>query len=235
MSQQPDLNWRPVLRSRVLVAAGALVLWVLGIEARLFILQVREHDHLVSRAERQQMSTIVAPAKRGEIFDRNGRLLAYSVDADTIYAVPTDIPDAAQAATALCTALDDCTAKMRDELRERLSQQRSFVYVRRRATPMQAKRVAALGLPVSTSPASTPDCSRDTAEPINESSPSNSRLTQMRSAWKVRVAGSIRCHPRAATARRTISARRPVVSMRPSPRARTIARATCRDRRSSPN
>ena len=37
------------------------------------------------------MSTMPAPAKRGEIFDRNGRLLAYSVDADTIYAVPTEI------------------------------------------------------------------------------------------------------------------------------------------------
>ena len=92
------------------------------------------------------MSTVAAPAKRGEIFDRNGRLLAYSVDADTIYAVPTEIADAAKTAAALCDALDDCTRKMRDELRDRLAQQRSFVYVRRRATPMQAKRVAALGL-----------------------------------------------------------------------------------------
>ena len=47
-------------------------------------------------------------------------------------------------------------------------------------------------------------CSREAARPINESSPSSSRLTQMRSAWKVRVAGSIRCQPRAATPRRTI-------------------------------
>ena len=42
------------------------------------------------------MSTVAAPAKRGEIFDRNGRLLAYSVDADTIYAVPTEIADAGE-------------------------------------------------------------------------------------------------------------------------------------------
>ena len=92
------------------------------------------------------MSTVIAPAKRGEIFDRSGRLLAYSVDADTIYAVPTEIEDAATAAALLCEALADCTKKSRDELRERLSQDRSFVYVRRRASPMQAKRVAALDL-----------------------------------------------------------------------------------------
>ena len=79
-----------------MVAAGALVLWVAGIEARLLTLQVVQHDDLVARAERQQMSTVPAPAKRGEIFDRNGRLLAYSVDADTIYAVPTEISDPAK-------------------------------------------------------------------------------------------------------------------------------------------
>ena len=135
-----------MLKSRLMVAAGVLGLWVLGIETRLIVLQVWQHDHLVSRAEKQQLSTVAVPAKRGEIFDRNGRLLAYSVDADTISAVPTEISDPRKTAAALCEALDDCTKKMQDELRERLEQPRSFVYVRRRATPMQAKRVAALGL-----------------------------------------------------------------------------------------
>jgi cell division protein FtsI (penicillin-binding protein 3) len=135
-----------MLKSRLMVAAGALVLWALAIEVRLVVLQVVQHNQLVARAERQQMSTVLAPAKRGEIFDRSGRLLAYSVDADTIYAVPTEISDAAKTAATLCDALQDCTRKSRDELRERLSQKREFVYVRRRASPMQAKRVAALGL-----------------------------------------------------------------------------------------
>ena len=129
-----------------MAAAVVLVLWVIAIEVRLVVLQVLQHDQLVARAERQQMSTLPAPAKRGEIFDRNGRLLAYSVDADTIYAVPTEVTDAAHTAAALCDALDDCTGKMRDELRDRLAQNRAFVYVRRRATPLQAKRVAALAL-----------------------------------------------------------------------------------------
>jgi cell division protein FtsI (penicillin-binding protein 3) len=135
-----------MLRSRLMVAAAALVLWVIAIEVRLVVLQVMQHDQLVARADRQQTSTITTPAKRGEIYDRNGRLLAYSVDADTIYAVPTEISDSAKTAAALCNALDDCTKKMREELRERLAQNRSFVFVRRRATPMQAKRIAALEL-----------------------------------------------------------------------------------------
>ena len=35
MSVQPDPLWRPVLKSRLMAAAGVLVLWVIGIEARI--------------------------------------------------------------------------------------------------------------------------------------------------------------------------------------------------------
>jgi cell division protein FtsI (penicillin-binding protein 3) len=139
--------WRPVIQQRIVVAASILGFWALALESRLVWLQVVTHDALVARAERQQNSELTAPAKRGEIFDRRGRLLAYSVDADTIYAVPSDIQDPGKAATALCHALDDCSKKEEAQLAERLGRQRrAFEYVKRRATPLEAKRVAALGL-----------------------------------------------------------------------------------------
>ena len=46
-----------------MVAAGALVLWALAIEVRLIVLQVMQHDQLVARAERQQMSTVRRPGE----------------------------------------------------------------------------------------------------------------------------------------------------------------------------
>ena len=150
MAAQPDLNWRPVLRRRLMGAVGVLACWVLAIEVRLVVLQVWQHDQLTLRAERQQSETQKTPGKRGEIVDRHGRLLAYSVDADTIYAVPTDIADPIKAAAALCGAFDECDKKDRDQLVERLTRKRrngsptSFQYVRRRATPIEAKRIAAL-------------------------------------------------------------------------------------------
>ncbi len=135
-----------------MVAAGVLACWVLAIETRLVVLQVLQHDELSQRAERQQSETQKTPGKRGEIVDRHGRLLAYSVDADTIYAVPTDIADLAAAAAQLCRVLDECDKQVREQLLERLSRKRkngsptSFQYVKRRATPLEAKRVAALEL-----------------------------------------------------------------------------------------
>jgi cell division protein FtsI (penicillin-binding protein 3) len=138
--------WRTTMKRRLAVAAALFLLWSGAIEARLVYLQVYKHAELSARAERQQMRTIEAPAKRGELLDRHGRVLAYSVDADTIYAVPTDIADANEAAAALCGALADCTAKERKALADRIDRGRAFVYVRRQVSPDQARRVAALDL-----------------------------------------------------------------------------------------
>ncbi|HEX6051685.1 MAG TPA: penicillin-binding protein [Gemmatimonadaceae bacterium] len=145
MAEQP-FNWRPTLRRRVLVAGAILALWTIGIEARLVYLQIVAHDDLAARAERQQLRTLEVPAKRGEIYDREGRMLAYSVDADTVYAVPVEISDVKKTAAALCSALEDCDARERKALEERLGRQRAFVYVKRRITPAEARAVAALNL-----------------------------------------------------------------------------------------
>ena len=145
MAEQP-FTWRPTIAKRVAVAAAVFAVWTLGIEIRLIYLQVVSHADLVARAERQQMRTVPSPAKRGEISDRHGRVLAYSVDADTIYAVPHEIEDKARTATALCGALADCHAKDRAALLERLSGDRAFIYVKRRVTPLEARHVAALNL-----------------------------------------------------------------------------------------
>lgn len=129
-----------------MVAAVVLVVWTISIEARLIFLQVYSHQELSQRAERQQMRTAPLPAKRGEIVDRRGRLLAYSVDAETIYAVPYEIKDAARSAAALCGALNDCGNKEQATIAARLARDNAFVYVRRRVSPDEARKVAELKL-----------------------------------------------------------------------------------------
>jgi len=143
---KPAKAWRTTLKSRIVVAAVGLFVWSAGIEARLIYLQVYRHAELAARAERQQLRTVAASGKRGEILDREGHVFAYSVDADSIYSVPTEIADPAKAASSLCGALGDCTFADRQALAERIRRGRAFVYVRRQVTPDQARRVAALEL-----------------------------------------------------------------------------------------
>jgi cell division protein FtsI (penicillin-binding protein 3) len=147
VADQPANVLRATLKHRVAVAFGFLLLWAVGIEARLVYLQVFRYDELATRAERQQSRTIEAPAKRGDILDRHGHILAYSVDADTIYAVPSEFGDPEAGVAAVCRALADCDAKERQVMVERIRKGKYFAYVRRQVWPDQAKRVAALDLP----------------------------------------------------------------------------------------
>jgi len=146
MAARTPPDWRIVLKGRIIVAAGFLGLWAAGIEARLVYLQVICRADLVARAERQQMHTIPTPARRGDILDRRGHVLATSVDADSIYAVPSEIGDPASTVAKLCDALGDCKPKERQALIDRLSRQKQFAYIRRQVSPDDARRVAALNL-----------------------------------------------------------------------------------------
>ena len=146
MAEKPALAWRITLKRRLIVAVAVLVAWSAAIEARLVYLQVGRHADLMARAERQQLRTVETTAKRGDILDRSGRVLAYSVEADSIYAVPTDISDPAAAAAALCGALEDCGFRERQALARRIRDGRAFAYVRRQVSPDEARRVAALEL-----------------------------------------------------------------------------------------
>jgi cell division protein FtsI/penicillin-binding protein 2 len=146
MAAPPSSAWRPRLKRRTIFAAGTLAVWAVGIEARLVHLQLLRHGDLVTRAERQQLGTSEAPAKRGDIVDRRGHVLATSVDADTIYAVPSDIDDPGGTVERLCAAFGDCSEKERQALSERLRQRKAFAYVRRQVSPDQKRRVENLNL-----------------------------------------------------------------------------------------
>lgn len=139
-------RWRLVIGRRVAGAAIIFACWTAAIEARLVYLQVVQHEQMLDRAARQQMRTVPASAQRGEILDRRGRVLAYSVDADTVYAVPTEIDAPEQAAAALCGVLDDCAVEEQRRIARRLGQRRAFAYVRRQISPDEARRIAALKL-----------------------------------------------------------------------------------------
>ena len=138
-------DWRKTVRPRLAFVGTLLVLWSLGIVARLVYLQVFQHDALVARAESQQSQTIELNPRRGRILDRDGRVLAYSVDGDVIYAVPSDVKDPEALATALCDALDDCDGEERKSLVQRLDSRRGRATILSTLSPEEADGIASLG------------------------------------------------------------------------------------------
>ncbi len=93
------------MSARALWACGAAALFILVIIARLVYLQIIVADTYAAQAEAQRTCEVEVSAKRGAIYDRNGNVLAMSVDATTVYVNPSQIVDAEAAADILVQML----------------------------------------------------------------------------------------------------------------------------------
>ncbi len=134
-----------MVRLRLMLVALSACLWALVVVMRLVQIQLMDRASYERQAARQSERTINLDPRRGAIVDRSGHPLAVSVDAESIYAVPQDIEDAAGTAAALARALG-LDASARKELHAQLEKTRAFVWVRRKVDPGTARAVRALQL-----------------------------------------------------------------------------------------
>ena len=129
-------------RARLLLFGGLLGLWVFAISARLVYVQVFQRDAYVQRAARQQQRRTEVSPQRGIIYDRNGQELAMSVQVDSVYAVPVEVPDQANTATILARVLGADA----EEILARMKAQKNFAWVARKIDAETAERIRALNL-----------------------------------------------------------------------------------------
>ena len=128
--------------SRLFKFGAFLFVWALIIGARLTLLQVVHYREWVQRADRQQQRTVEISPQRGIIYDRNGQALAMTVQVDSIFAVPSEIPD--QKTTAALLA--GVTGEDADSLLEHMQAEKNFAWIARKVDGETAARVKSLNL-----------------------------------------------------------------------------------------
>jgi cell division protein FtsI/penicillin-binding protein 2 len=124
-------------RARALVLLLLVSLAATAVGARLIWWQVMEREWLATMALHQLAQEQMLPAERGEITDRNGELLATSVELPSIYATPPSIEDPGLASALLASALE----LPAEEVHARLAGGRAWVWLKRRVAPEVAQRV----------------------------------------------------------------------------------------------
>jgi len=129
-------------RRRARVVLGAVLLSFLALSFRLVNVQASRADEFADLARRQRFRTIELPAIRGAIYDRDGRDLAVSIPARTIYGNPKEVTDPAATARALSPVIGVSAGSLERTLRK----DRGFVYLARRVEVDVAARVAELDL-----------------------------------------------------------------------------------------
>ena len=104
-----------------------MVLFALVV-ARLLWLQVIDAPNLSTKAQSLHTTNVTLTAKRGTIYDRNGNVLATSIECRTIYCNPKEVTNKSTCAQELASALGGTA----DDYLSTLSQDTTFAYVQRR-------------------------------------------------------------------------------------------------------
>lgn len=132
----------PATRSRLvqwLLFAGFAVLGL-----RALYLQGLSTEFLQRQGEARYERTLEMPASRGKILDRNGVVLASSVPARAVWAIPEDVPVGSPGMADLARLLD---MPQRDLENRLTNADRKFVYLKRQLPLDVAAEIRALGIP----------------------------------------------------------------------------------------
>ncbi len=130
----------PVWRSRLIVAGFALAF--LALAGRAAWVQVFGNEFYQRQGEVRFARTLELPANRGRVLDRNGLILATSVVAQSVWAIPEDIDRTHPKLPEMARLLDIPLA----ELNRRLDSHPTFVWVRRQVDEPIALKVRELGI-----------------------------------------------------------------------------------------
>jgi cell division protein FtsI (penicillin-binding protein 3) len=120
-----------------------MVLGYGAVVAKLAYLQLHKGESLKAVAARQHKKIVSLKPERGNLLDRRGKALAVSIEAASVYANPEDVVSVKKTGRALSRVLKVKSS----DVRRRLAQDKSFVWVRRQVDPPKAEQVRHLGLP----------------------------------------------------------------------------------------
>lgn len=132
-------NQRPMrLRLIGLFALG----WTGLLLSRMWSLQVSDFETWQDWAIKQHVAEVEIAAERGPVLDRHGKLLAVSVPAESVYVRPKQVKDKDAAARELAALLEMKPAA----IREKLSSNQPFVWIKRQVPRYQVEKVASLSI-----------------------------------------------------------------------------------------
>ncbi|MDD8025277.1 MAG: penicillin-binding protein 2 [Acidobacteriota bacterium] len=131
-------------RRRIRVTAFFCALWLLVVFGRLIQLQVFSHGRALEQVTAQNQRMITIQADRGTIYDRNGRILARSLPARTIYYAPANPQESLAARFEPIKRLRD-KLDLSDEdlarIQGQLADNDKYIILKRKADPDLAAQV----------------------------------------------------------------------------------------------
>jgi len=133
---------------RFMLVVAVFALWIGGISIRLVNLQITQHAWLKEKALDNRQDVKQTQMLRGTIYDRNGRALAMSLRAKTLYADSTEIEDPAATAKVLAKVLKLDANQIAAQIKIGKEKRRRFVPIAKKLDGEAEQRInRALDIP----------------------------------------------------------------------------------------
>ena len=142
--QIDDFGVRTETARRLRLLVRIVFVWAGVLLARLFVLQIVQHDTYVHLAQSQQEKLVKIQPPRGAILDRTGRRLAMSLPVDSVFVNPLLLKDVGMACAVLSKFLNLDSKDLMDRLQMAIAQHRGFLWVKRKISPEESERLRSL-------------------------------------------------------------------------------------------
>ncbi|MFH1996189.1 MAG: penicillin-binding transpeptidase domain-containing protein [Candidatus Omnitrophota bacterium] len=109
---------------------------------RLYYLQIISHTAFSKVADRQQKLTIELDPKRGTIYDREMRILALNLNADSVYAKPRRITNKQEVSKKIAAAL----SMSEETVMKKIDRDKVFVWVKRKVSDEESEAIRDLAI-----------------------------------------------------------------------------------------
>ncbi len=122
-----------------------LILFIIGfgiVWEKIYDIQILQHGKFLNLSNRQYYRTLSPMPVRGTIYDRAGRELAVSVEADSVYANPLELDDPYKTANIISQTLKVDSSRLFREF----NKEKGFIWIKRKVTPDEADAVESLNI-----------------------------------------------------------------------------------------
>lgn len=128
---------------KLAMVCGFLCLFGIALFAKLFYLQIVQHEELLSRSEKQYLQTVKVFYGRGKILDRNLNELAANIEVESVYVNPRNIVNKEYTARTLASLL----ALDGERTFRKISSKKQFVWIKRKCDLNETAELRHLDLP----------------------------------------------------------------------------------------
>ncbi len=134
------------IRKRIVTLFLFFILGFSVLIGRVFWVQVVRGAELSEKALENRMRDVPVKAKRGAIYDRNGRELAVSVSADSVYANPAEVRKSGKARE-IAHTLSEILGMEEETVYQRITKVSGFEWIKRQVDFSTSAKIKKLDLP----------------------------------------------------------------------------------------